>query len=177
MLGRTRVVEYELALHDVEDRVVVAAPQLDCDLTGDDRRDPALERLAQHHRLRVEPAALVEQASEPPSVLGVALERRLVVGGGEQAFVRDVEEREPRCFVDPAALGLDDAVLDLVGHAEPVPASDLVRATDDIHRVADRRPFLEANRHDFRLDLDGRIPEADAHDRLDDRHARFEQLS
>ncbi len=73
-----RVVRHAVAAR-VEDRVVVAAPQLDRHLAGDDGRDPALQRVAQHQRLRVEPAALVEQPAEPPAVLGVALERRLVV--------------------------------------------------------------------------------------------------
>ena len=45
----------------VEDRVVLAAAQPQRDLAGDQRGDPALDRLAQHQRLRVEPAALVEQ--------------------------------------------------------------------------------------------------------------------
>mgnify|MGYP003299068215 CR=1 FL=1 len=34
------------------------------DLAGDRARDPALRRLAQHHRLRVEPASLVQQPAE-----------------------------------------------------------------------------------------------------------------
>ena len=111
----------------VEDRVVVAAAQLDRHLAGDDRRDPALQRLAQHQRLRVEPAALVEQPPEPPALLGVLLERRLVVDRGQQPLVGDLQERHPGRLVDAAALRLDDAVLDLVGHAEPVAAADRVQ--------------------------------------------------
>ena len=48
----------------VEDRVVVAAAQTDRDLAGDEPGHPALQRLAQHHRLRIEPAALVEEPAE-----------------------------------------------------------------------------------------------------------------
>ena len=59
-----RVVGERRAL-GAQDRVVVAAAQSQRHLAGDDRGDPALERLAQHQRLRVEPAALVEQPAEP----------------------------------------------------------------------------------------------------------------
>ena len=38
-----------------------------------------------------------------------------------------MQERHPGRLVDAAALRLDDAVLDLIRHAEPVPAADLVR--------------------------------------------------
>ena len=65
-----RVVGDRLAAR-VEDRVVVAAAQLERHLAGDDRGDPRLERVAQHQRLRVEPAALVEQPPEPAALLGV----------------------------------------------------------------------------------------------------------
>src|SRR5262245_59919713 len=44
----------------VEDRVIVAAAKLEGDLARDRLGDPALQRLAQHDRLRVEPAAFVE---------------------------------------------------------------------------------------------------------------------
>ncbi len=158
----------------VEDRVVVTAPQLDRHLAGDDRRDPPLQRVAQHQRLGVEPAALVEQPPELAPVDGVLLEGRLVVDRGQQPFVRDVQERHPWRFVDAAALRLDDAILDLVGHAETVAAADLVHLADHRDRIADGQPVLEADRHDLRLDLG--LPEADAHDRLDDLHARREEL-
>jgi hypothetical protein len=48
----------------------------------------------------------------------------LVVDAGDQALVRDVEQRHARCLVDAAALRLDDPVLDLIGHAEAVPPAD-----------------------------------------------------
>ena len=43
-------------------------------LSRDRPRDPPLRRLAQHHRLRIEPASLVEQPSEPAAVLRVLLD-------------------------------------------------------------------------------------------------------
>ena len=73
----------------------------------------------------------------------------------------------PGRLVDAAALRLDDPVLDLVGHAEPVTAADRVRGCDQLDRVvradaADggREAVLERDRDRLRLDLDGRIPDA-----------------
>ena len=54
----------EVGAGGVEDRVVVAAAEFDGDFAGDGARDPALGGLAQHHGLRIEPAALIEQAAE-----------------------------------------------------------------------------------------------------------------
>ena len=81
-------------------------------------RDPALRGLAQHHRLRIEPAALIEQAAEPAAVVAVLLDRVLVVDAGDEPLVGDEQQRHAGRLVDAAALGLDDAVLDLVAHAE-----------------------------------------------------------
>ncbi len=153
-----RVVRERLAGR-VDDRVVLAAPQLDRDLARDDGRDPALQRVAQHQRLRLEPAAFVEQPPEPPALGRIAVERVLVVDRRQQPLVRDVEERHAGRLVDAAALGLDDAVLDLVGEAEPVPPADLVRAPDELDRVADLlavdgdgNAVLEPHDDDFGLD-------------------------
>src|SRR5436190_14879419 len=110
----------------VHDRVVVAAAQLDRDLAGDRARDPALRRLAQHHRLRIEPAPLVEEAAEPPAVVAVLLDGVFVVDAGNQPLVGDEQEREAGRLVDAAALRFDDPVLDLVAHAEAVAAADPV---------------------------------------------------
>ena len=149
----------------VEDRVVVAAAQLDRHLAGDDRGDERLQRVAQHQRLQVEPAALVEQPAEPAALLGVGLERRLVVDRGQQPLVGDVEERHPGRLVDAAALRLDDPVLDLVGHPEPVTAADGVRFHHELDRVGaleladrDRQAVSEADRDRLGLDLDRRDP-------------------
>src|SRR5215831_20711339 len=124
-----------------------------------------LERLAQHQRLRVEPTALVEQAAETPALVGVLLERGLVVDRGQEPLVGDVEKRHAWRLVDAAALRLDHAVLDLVRHAEAVAAADRVRLTDDRDRVAAlevsdlyRQPALEPDPHRLGLDLYGRVP-------------------
>ena len=143
-----------------------------------------LQRRAQHQRLVVEPASLVEEAPEPAAGVGVLLERRLVVDRRQQPLVGDVQERQPGRLVDAAALRLDDAVLDLVGHAKAVAAADRVRRPQQRNRVAlvlvavdrDRHAVLEADRRDLGLDLEAGVPVRDAHDRLDDLHARPEQL-
>ena len=98
-------------------------------------RDPALRGLAQHHRLRIEPAALVEQPSEPAAVIAVLLDRVLVVDAGDEPLVGDEEQRHARRLVDAAALGLDDPVLDLIAHAEAVAAADAVGFEHQLHGI------------------------------------------
>jgi hypothetical protein len=110
----------------VQDRIVVAAPQLECDLTGDGARDPAL-RGPQHHRLRIEPAPLIEEPAEPATVVAVLFDRVLVVDAGYQALVGNVQQGHSGRFIDAAALGLDDPVLDLIAHAEAMASADTVR--------------------------------------------------
>src|SRR5690606_26079778 len=73
----------------VEDRVVLAAPQPERDLAGDGGADPALQRLAEHQRLRVEPAALVHEPAETAALVVVVRQRVLVVNRVDQSLVRD----------------------------------------------------------------------------------------
>ena len=58
-----------------------------------------------------------------------------VVDAGEEALVGDEEEGEAGGLVDAAGLGFDDAVLDLVGHAEAVAAADGVGFEHEGHGV------------------------------------------
>src|SRR6185437_138043 len=106
---------------------VVAAPQLQRYLASDRTSHPALRRLAQHDRLRIEPAPLVEQPPQLAPALAILLDRVLVVNAGYQPLIGDEQQRQARRLIDAAALGLDDAVLDLVAHAQPVPSADAVR--------------------------------------------------
>ena len=145
----------------VKDRVVLTAPQPQGHLAGDGRRDPALQRLAQHQRLRVEPAALVQQPAQPPPLVVVAGQGVLVVDRVDQPLVRRVQQRHARRLVDAAALGLDDPVLDLVGHAQAVPAADgvglehQVDGGGELLAVDGHRPaLLEADRDVLRRNLD-----------------------
>ena len=159
----------------VEQRVVVAAAQLHGDLAGDRARHPALGGLAQHHRLRIEPAALVEQAAQPAAVVAVLLDGVFVVDAGDQPLVGQVQQRHARRLVDAAALGLDDAVLDLVAHAEAVASADHVGLGEERQRVGEgaaverhRLAFLEAHADRFGLHRHVVLPERRAHDGLHD---------
>jgi hypothetical protein len=51
-----------------------------------------------------------------------------------------MQQRHARRLVDAAALGLDDAVLDLVGHAQPVAAADALASMAQVD--AGRRSSL-----------------------------------
>ena len=61
----------------------------------------------------------LEQVAEAQAVDAVLLMVYLVVDAGYQASVGDVEQRHARGFVDAARFGFDDAVFDLVAHAQP----------------------------------------------------------
>jgi hypothetical protein len=159
----------EVGARRVEDRIVVAPPQLERHLAGDRARDPALRGLAEHHGLGIEPAPLVEQPSEPAAAIPVLLDRVLVVDAGDEPLVGDVQERHSGRLVDPAALGLDDPVLDLVAHADAMAAADrvgfeherpFVREADAVER--DRTSLGEANRNGLRPHDDVVAPERDA---------------
>ena len=95
-------------------------------VAGDGFGDPALGGFAEHDGLGVEPAALVEEAAELAAAVAVLLDGVFVVDAGDEAFVGDEEEGEAGGLVDAAALGFDDAVFDLVAHAEAVAAADAV---------------------------------------------------
>ena len=102
---------------------------------------------------------------------------------GDEALVGDVEQRHTGGFVDAAGLRFDDAVLDLIGHAETVAAADAVRFVHQLHEIRElnaiqgnRAAFFKAHRHRFRLDLNRLIPEGDAHDRVDNLHGGVEVL-
>src|SRR5262249_20565831 len=160
-----------------------AAAQVGVAAAGDRARDPALRVLAQHHALRIEPPPLVEQAAEAASVVAVLLDRVLVVDPRDEPLVRDEEQREAGRLVDAAALRLDDAVLDLIAHAQAVAPADAVGLGDELHAVPerdpvqrDRVPFFEAHGDFFALHRDAFAPGRDAHDRLDDRDAGVEAL-
>ena len=166
-----------------EDCVVLAAAQADGDLAGDGAADPALQALAQHQALRIEPAALVQQPTELAALRAVRVDRTLVVDAVDQALVGEEEQRHAGRLVDATALRLDDAVLDLVGHAEPVAAADRVGLHHEGDLVGeltavdgDGPALVEADRHLLRLDRDGRVPVPHAHDRRDDVHRLGQEL-
>jgi len=71
-------------------------------------------------------SALVEQAAKLAAMVAVLLDGVLVVNAGDEAFVGDEEQGEARRLVDAAALGLDDTILNLIGHTEAVLAADAI---------------------------------------------------
>ena len=86
-------------------------------------------------------------------------------------------------LVDAAALGFDDAVFDLVAHAEAVAAADAVGFEHEGDGVGelfaverDGEAFFEADGDLFGFDGDVVAPEGDAHDGGDDLHAGGEEL-
>jgi hypothetical protein len=86
----------------VEQRVVIASAQLDGHLARDRARHPALRGFAQHHGLRIEPPALVEQTAELPAVLAVLLDGVFIVDAGDEPLVGNEQQCHPRRLVDAA---------------------------------------------------------------------------
>ena len=81
---------------------------------------------AQHQRLRVEPATLIEQAAEADTVDAVLLDRVFVVDAGDKTFIGDVQQSHTGRLVDTARFRLDNAIFNLVAHAETVTPADAV---------------------------------------------------
>src|ERR1700684_4708732 len=73
----------------VKYRIVVAAAQFERDLAGDGARHPALRHFAQHQRLRIEPAPLIEQSAQPQSADAILFDGLLVVDAGGQELSGD----------------------------------------------------------------------------------------
>ena len=111
------------------------------------------------------------------------LDRILVVNAGNQPFVGDEQQGHPRRLINTAALGLDDAIFNLIAHAETVPPADPVGLQHHLHGILEadavqrhRLSFVELHRHFFPLDRNIVTPGRDTHDRLDDRDPAIEPL-
>jgi hypothetical protein len=105
------------------------------------------------------------------------------VNAGDEALVGDEEQGEAGRLVDAAALGLDDAILNLVGHAEAVAAADAIgfeKKFDGVVELAaverDGKALFKADGDLFALDLDIVAPEGRAHDGNDDLDGRRKML-
>ena len=110
----------------IEDAVVVATTQFDGDFASDGAGHPALGGFAQHQGLGVEPAALVQQAAELFAVHAVLFNRVFVVNAGDEALIGNEQQGQARRFINATALGLDDAVFNLVAHAKAVATADAI---------------------------------------------------
>src|SRR5205823_7368745 len=116
------------------------------------------------------PTALVEQTAQLAAVLAVLLDGVLIVDAGDEALIGDVEQREARSLVDAAALGFDDAILDLIAHAEAVAAADAIRFEQKFDLIfvlvaveGDGPAFVEADGNFLGFDVDLTPPERRAH--------------
>src|SRR3546814_7079616 len=103
---------------------------------------------------------------------------------GTQACVGNVQQGQSRGFVDAAAFCLDDAVFDLVAHAQAVAPANTIGFKDQLDAVGefdavkgDGPAFFEANRDLFRLDLDIVAPECHTHDGFDDLDRKSTRLN
>ena len=86
-------------------------------------------------------------------------------------------------FVDAAALGFDDAVFDLVAHAQAVAAADAVQLQEDFHGIGvflavdgHGAAFFEGDRDFFGLDFDLGLPESHTHDGVHDADAGVQEF-
>ena len=116
----------EVGALGVQQRIVIAAAEFDGHFAGDGFGDPALQGLAQHEGLRVEPTAFVEQAAEAAAHVAVLLHGAFVVDAGDEPLIGDVQQGHGGGFVNAPALGLDDAILNLIGHAEAMATADAI---------------------------------------------------
>src|SRR5690606_14741663 len=89
-------------------------------------------------------------------------------------FIRDEQQRHAGGLVDAAALGLDDAVLDLVARAHAVASTDRVRLVNESDSIrvldtvdGDRAARVEGDSDLFGGDLDIVAPRGNAHDGVD----------
>src|SRR6202044_2870949 len=80
----------------------------------------------EHDGLGIEPASLIQQAAQLAAVLAVLLDGVLVVNSGDEALIGDEEQGQARSFINAPALGLNNAVLNLVAHAQAVTSADAV---------------------------------------------------
>ena len=102
---------------------------------------------------------------------------------GDQSLVGDEQQGQARCFIDAAALCFDDAVLDLVAHAQAVAPADAVGFQNELGQAfkglaVERNglAFFKAHRDFFALDFNVVFPERHAHDGVDDLHAAGQVL-
>ena len=167
----------------VEQRVIVTSAQFERDRTRDCSCNPALGCFAQHDGLGVEPAALVEQAPQFQAVHAVLLDRVLVVDARDQAFVGDVQQGQAWSFVNSTALGFNDAVLDLIAHAQSMAAADAVGFEDQFHGIReldtvqrDRLTFFKTHGNFLALDFNLVLPESDTHDGVHNANAAIEEF-
>ena len=167
----------------VQNGIVVAPAQLKGHFARDGARHPTLCCFAQHECLGIKPTTLVQQAAQFAAVVAVLLNGVFVVNARDQSLISDEQQSQARCFINAAALGFNDAVFNLIAHAQAVTTAnsigfqnkfDGVGVTDAIqsHGLA----FFKTHRHFFVLDHAVFAPERHAHDGLHNLHATVQVL-
>ena len=101
----------------------------------------------------------------------------------DQTLVGDVQQGHAGGFVNTAALGFDDAVFDLVAHAQTMASTNAVGLQNQFDAVAksfavegNGLTFFKTHGDLLALDFNIITPVGDAHDGLDDVHATGEAL-
>src|SRR5690606_6839462 len=137
----------------------------------------------QHDGLWIEPTALVQQTTQTQTVDAVLFNGVFVVNTRYQTLVSNVQQSHAGGFVNATALGFDDAVFDLVAHAQTMTAADAVRFQHQFHRVGEfhtvqsnRLTFLKAHTHLFSRHGHIVTPERDTHNGFDDIDAGIQVL-
>ena len=105
------------------------------------------------------------------------------MNAGEQALVSNVQQGHARGFINAARFGFDDAVFDLVAHAQAVAAANAVGFEKQFYRVgiffavqSYRHAFFKAHAHFFGLHFYAFIPKCHAHNRLHNFDAGVEKF-
>ena len=157
----------------IQNGVIFAAAQAQGYFTGHQRRNPAQNGLTQHQRLRIQPTPFIEQPAQLAAFQMVVGHRVLVVNRVEQALVGDPQQGHGGCLVDTARLGLNNAVLDLIGHTQAMPATDRVGFVHQRHRIiiifavdGHRSAGHKTKGHVFGLNIHRGVPKPNAHNRF-----------
>ena len=101
----------------------------------------------------------------------------------DQALVTGKQQCQARRFVNTPALGFNDAVFNLVAHAQTVASANAIGFQNQGHQVvvhhavqSDRTAFFKTHGDFLAFDLDVVFPKRHAHDGIDNFHARVQKL-
>ena len=124
---------------------------------------------------------MVQQATQAQTVDAVLLDGVFVVDAADQALVSDVQQGHAWGFVNATRFGFDDAVFNLVRHAQAMTAANAVGFQNQFYGVGkgfaiqrNWHAFFKAHGHGFGFDFNVVAPESHAHDRLYDFDARIQ---
>ena len=126
---------------------------------------------------------MVQQAAQFAAVVAVLLDGVFVVNACDQTLVSNEQQSQARRFVNAAALGFNDAVFNLVAHAQTMTAANSIGFQNEFNRIgkthaiqSHRLAFFKAHRDFFVLDCAVFAPEGHTHDGLHNFHAAAQVL-